>query len=79
MKPPFSLVPDTLSHDTVSCLETLLEHARAGEVIVDTDEQPGKARPPAHSNHDRSPRAARPQSIPPGRRNAVDDTQFSTF
>ena len=41
--------------------------------------QPGKARPPAHSNHDRSPRAARPQSIPPGRRNAVDDTQFSTF
>lgn len=30
-----SLVPisDQVSHDTVTCLETLLRHARAGEVI----------------------------------------------
>ncbi len=33
MKPPFILIPDEVSHDVVECLETLLEHARAGEVI----------------------------------------------
>lgn len=33
MKPPFVLVPDTVSNDTVECLETLLKHARTGEVI----------------------------------------------
>lgn len=32
-KPPFILVPDTVSRDTVKCLETLLEGARKGEVI----------------------------------------------
>jgi hypothetical protein len=31
--PPISLVPDSLSNDTVQCLETLLEHARTGDVI----------------------------------------------
>jgi hypothetical protein len=33
MKPPFILLPDTISTDTVKCLETLLRHARKGEVI----------------------------------------------
>jgi hypothetical protein len=33
MKPPFTLIPDKLSVDTVEVLETLLQHARAGEVI----------------------------------------------
>lgn len=33
MKTPFSLVPDTVSTDTVRCLQTLLRRARAGEVI----------------------------------------------
>jgi hypothetical protein len=33
MKPPFVLIPDKLSHDTVECLELLLQHARSGEVI----------------------------------------------
>lgn len=33
MKPPFVLVPDTLSNDTVECLEQLLEHARTGAVV----------------------------------------------
>lgn len=30
---PFFFVPDTVSHDTVEALETLLDHARRGEVI----------------------------------------------
>jgi hypothetical protein len=33
MKPPFVLIPDAVSPDTVECLETLLKHAQAGEVI----------------------------------------------
>lgn len=33
MKPPFVLVPDTVSTDTVECLELLLRRARRGEVI----------------------------------------------
>jgi hypothetical protein len=33
MKPPFSLVPDTVSTDTVECLQVLLKRARKGEVI----------------------------------------------
>jgi hypothetical protein len=33
MKPPFILVPDTVSTDTVECLELLLRRARRGEVI----------------------------------------------
>lgn len=33
MKPPFGLVPDRLSDDTVECLEQLLNEARKGEVI----------------------------------------------
>ncbi len=33
MKPPFVLIPDNVSTDTVKCLETLLRHARKGEVI----------------------------------------------
>lgn len=33
MKPPFVLIGDKVSHDMVECLETLLEHARRGEVI----------------------------------------------
>jgi hypothetical protein len=33
MKPPFSLVPDTVSTDTVECLQLLLKRARRGEVI----------------------------------------------
>jgi len=33
MRPPFRLVPDTLSHDTIACLESLLESARSGKII----------------------------------------------
>lgn len=33
MKAPYSLVPDTVSTDTVRCLQTLLRRAKAGEVI----------------------------------------------
>ena len=33
MKPPFVLVPDTISTDTVECLEFLLRRAKRGEVI----------------------------------------------
>lgn len=32
-RPPFSLVSDTISTDTVECLDELLEMARSGEVI----------------------------------------------
>jgi hypothetical protein len=32
-KPPFILVPDTISHDTVECLEALLVQAKRGQVI----------------------------------------------
>jgi len=32
-RPPFSLVPDTISTDTVECLDELLAMPRAGEVI----------------------------------------------
>lgn len=33
MKPPFILIPDTLSNDTIECLETLLDFARKGEIV----------------------------------------------
>lgn len=33
MKPPFVLIPDDISHDTVKCLESLLHKARRGEVL----------------------------------------------
>jgi hypothetical protein len=33
MKTPFILVPDHVSDDTVEALQTLLTHARKGEVI----------------------------------------------
>lgn len=33
MKPPFTLMEDNISTDTVRCLETLLAQARKGEVI----------------------------------------------
>lgn len=33
MKPPFTLIPDTVSADTVECLELLLRRARRGEII----------------------------------------------
>jgi hypothetical protein len=33
MKPPYRLVPDSLSHDTVQALEQLLDHAREGHII----------------------------------------------
>lgn len=33
MKPPFILVPDVLSNDTIECLEQLLEQARRGAII----------------------------------------------
>lgn len=32
-RPPFRLIPDTISTDTVTCLELLLDRARTGEVI----------------------------------------------
>src|SRR5262249_2883604 len=31
--PPFVLVADTISTETIACLETLLEHAKAGDII----------------------------------------------
>lgn len=33
MKSPFILVPDTISRDTVECLEMLLDQARRGHII----------------------------------------------
>lgn len=33
MKQPFTLIPDTVSTDTVECLKLLLHRARRGEVI----------------------------------------------
>lgn len=33
MKRPFRLVPDSLSTETIECLEQLLERARSGDVI----------------------------------------------
>jgi hypothetical protein len=33
MKAPFILAPDTLSNDTVACLEQLLDQAKKGQVI----------------------------------------------
>lgn len=33
MKPPFRLVPDALSHDTVELLEQLLDEARRGRIL----------------------------------------------
>lgn len=33
MKPPFQLVPDSVSKDTVECLEQLLVEARKGRII----------------------------------------------
>jgi len=33
MRPPFRLVPDTISSDTVRALEQLLKEARAGRII----------------------------------------------
>lgn len=33
MKTPFVLVEDHLSHDTVACLQALLEHAQKGDLI----------------------------------------------
>ena len=33
MKAPFTLVPDSVSTDTVECLQLLLKRARKGEVI----------------------------------------------
>lgn len=33
MKAPFVLMPDTLSEETIECLETLLDRARRGQVI----------------------------------------------
>ncbi len=32
MKPPFILIPDSVSTDTVECLELLLHRARRGEI-----------------------------------------------
>lgn len=33
MKPPFRLVPDNISHDTVEALQTLLDDAQEGRII----------------------------------------------
>ncbi len=33
MKPPFALIPDNVSTDTVECLRLLLQRAKSGEVI----------------------------------------------
>lgn len=33
MKPPFVLIEDTISNDTIQCLKTLLKQAEKGEVI----------------------------------------------
>lgn len=32
-RPPFFLVPDNISNDTIECLKQLLDHAKRGEVI----------------------------------------------
>jgi hypothetical protein len=32
LKPPLALIPDTVSNDTVKCLETLLREARKGKL-----------------------------------------------
>ena len=32
-RPPFVLVQDEISQDTIECLEQLLKHARSGELI----------------------------------------------
>jgi hypothetical protein len=33
MKPPFTLIPDSISHDSVEALKTLLDDAEKGELI----------------------------------------------
>lgn len=33
MKPPFTLISDAVSNDTIECLQLLLRRARRGEVI----------------------------------------------
>lgn len=33
MRAPYLLVPDTLSHDTIQCLEAMLDEARRGQLI----------------------------------------------
>jgi hypothetical protein len=33
MKPPFTLVPDSISHDSVEALKTLLDDAERGDLI----------------------------------------------
>lgn len=33
MKTPFVLVPDSLSNDTIECLEAMLDQARRGQII----------------------------------------------
>jgi hypothetical protein len=33
MKPPFTLMPDRISHDSVEALETLLSEAKRGDLI----------------------------------------------
>ena len=33
MKSPFVLVPDSLSNDTIECLESMLDQARRGQII----------------------------------------------
>lgn len=33
MRPPYVLIPDALSHDTIQCLEAMLDEARSGELI----------------------------------------------
>lgn len=33
MRPPLVLIPDTVSNDTVKCLETLLYQAKKGAVV----------------------------------------------
>jgi len=33
VRPPFILIPDNLSNDTIECLQTLLDEAKAGKVI----------------------------------------------
>lgn len=33
MKQPFTLIPDSISHDTKICLEQLFSDAKAGDVI----------------------------------------------
>lgn len=33
MRPPYLLIPDKVSHDTVECLRILLEQASSGELI----------------------------------------------